>query len=400
MTKTSQAHSWPAVSFEARDWQNRDDLQASRTAKARARVPYRAAIPATIAATEVSLPSDVLASADDATQAIVRFDAELGGEIASFAPILLRSESAASSKIENLTASARAIAEAALGYGGRNATLVVANQRAMSAAISLADNLDARAILDMHDALLRDSAPKIAGKWRREQVWIGGGDFSPHDALFIPPHHDHVGKAIDDLIRFISRVDIPTLAHVAIAHAQFETIHPFPDGNGRVGRALVHAQLRNAQLTRNVTVPVSAGLLRDLDAYFGALQSYRQGNIVPIVRLFAEATFAALDNGRRLVYGIRHVRMEWADRVNVRRGSKTWEVADAVLRQPVVSASTLSAELGIPVTNVYRLVEPLVAAGALVEFTNKKRNTLWRAPEVLEVLDAFAARAGRRQRVT
>lgn len=399
MGETRNAHAWPPVSYESHPWQSRDDVHTTRAARLRARAPYRAAVPAAIAELEVSLPGHVLAATDDACQAIARFDAELGAEIASFAPILLRSESAASSKIENLTASARAIAEAALGHGSRNASLIVANQRAMSAAIALADRLDARAILDMHDALLHDSAPAIAGKWRNEQVWIGGSNFSPHDALFVPPRHELVVDAIDDLVRFVARVDIPTLAHVAITHAQFETIHPFPDGNGRVGRALVHAQLRHADLTRNVTVPVSAGLLGDLDAYFGALESYRQGDIVPIVELFAAAALASLDNGRRLVYGIRHVRMEWTDRVKARRGSTTWAAADAVLRQPVITAAALSSELGVSVTNVYRLIQPLVDAGALVEFTNTKRSRLWRAPEVLEILDAFASRAGRRQRV-
>ena len=389
---------WPAVAFELLQWQSRDDLQVSRPARLRARQPYNAAVPASIATLKVELPADVLTEADEASQNIARFDTEIGTDIASFAPILLRTESAASSKIENLTASARAIAEAALGFGSRNASLIVANQRAMSAAISLADHLDADAILNMHDALLGSSAPAIAGKWRTEQVWIGGGNFSPHDAVFIPPHHERVPAAIDDLIRFINRVDIPTLAHAAIAHAQFETIHPFPDGNGRVGRALVHAHLRNAQLTRNVTVPVSAGLLTNINAYFAALDAYRGGDIVPIVKMFADATFAALDNGRRLVYGIRHIRIDWAERVNARRGSTTWDAAEALLRQPVVTAASLGRELGIPASNVYRAIQPLIDAGVLVEFTNKKRNKLWRAPDVLMVLDAFATRAGRRQR--
>jgi Fic family protein len=372
-------------------------VPASRAAKARARRPYNSAVPPVIAQVEVVLPAEVLAAIDEASQAIARFDAELGSEIASFAPILLRTESAASSRIENLTASARAIAEATLGYGTHNATLIVANQRAMTSAIALADRLDARAILDMHHALLGASAPDIAGRWRNEQVWIGGGHFSPHDADFVPPHHKRVNSAIDDLVEFLGRVDIPTLAHAAIAHAQLETIHPFADGNGRVGRALVHAQLRHAELTQNVTVPVSAGLLNNLESYFAALGAYRAGDIVPIVSLFADATFAALDNGRRLVYGIRHVRLSWADVVKARRGSSTWEVADALLRQPVVTAASLSKELNMSVTNVYRAIQPLVDAGVLIEFTNKKRNRVWRAPEVLTVLDAFAARAGRRQ---
>jgi len=389
---------WPAVKFEAYDWHSRVDVPASRQARLRARQPYLAAVPPAIADAQVTLPAAVIAAAEDATTEIARFDAEAGAEIAPFSAILLRSESAASSKIENLTASARAIAEAELGHGSRNALLIVANERAMSAAIALADTLDGPAILDMHDALLRDSAPAIAGRWRDQQVWIGGGDYSPHAAQFIPPHHDRVSPAINDLIRFIARTDIPTLAHAAIVHAQFETIHPFPDGNGRVGRALVHAQLRHARLTRHVTVPVSAGLLTDIDAYFNALSAYRDGDPVPIVERFAEASFAALANGRRLVGDLHRIRSDWGQRVQARRGAAAWKVTEVVMRQPVVNAASLSRSLGITQTNVYRALQPLVDAGVLVEFTSNKRDRLWRAPDVLHALDAFAARTGRRQR--
>ena len=390
--------SWPAVDVEAYEWHGRDDEPASRQARMLARQPYQAAVTPAIADLQVTLSGAVVAAAEDASTEIARFDTEAAVEIAPFAAILLRSESAASSKIENLTASARAIAEAELGHGSRNASLIVANERAMSAAIALADHLDAPAILDMHDALLRDSSPTIAGRWRDQQVWIGGGDYSPHAAQFIPPHHNRVPAAIDDLIRFISRTDIPTLAHAAITHAQFETIHPFPDGNGRVGRALVHAQLRHAGLTRQVTVPVSAGLLTDIDAYFAALGAYRDGDPVPIVERFTDATFAALANGRRLLVDLHRIRDDWAQRVKARRDSVAWKVTEIVVRHPVVSAPSLSRELGISQTNVYRALRPLVDAGVLVEFTNNKRDRLWRAPDILEALDAFAARAGRRQR--
>ncbi len=90
--------------------------------------------------------------------------------------------------------------------------------------------------------------------------------------------HDRVSAAISDLIRFLRRDDLPVLPQAAIAHAQFETIHPFTDGNGRAGRALLHSMLRSKALTRSVTVPVSAGLLADTGAYFEALTAYREGD--------------------------------------------------------------------------------------------------------------------------
>lgn len=190
---------------------------------------YAAAIPAAIAELTVALPAAVVADAEEASNEITRFDAELGDEIAPFAAVLLRSESAASSDIENVTASARAIAEAEAlgGTGRRNAAQIVSNTEAMKAAVALADRLDGNAILAMHRALMRDSDPGSAGRWRREQGWIGGGNFGPRGADYIAPHHTRIHESITDLIDFTCRADVPTLPHVAIAHAQFETIHPF-----------------------------------------------------------------------------------------------------------------------------------------------------------------------------
>lgn len=390
---------WPALRWEQRQWQSADDAMLSRTARRKIRSPYLAAIPPEIAKIEITLPTELLTLVDEAAQELARFDGELGQEIAPFAAVLLRTESASSSRIENLTASARAIAEAEAQSTGRtNATMVVANQRAMSAAIDLAQHIDANALLAMHRALLESSEPDIAGKWRQQQVWLGGSGLSPHGAAFIPPHHSRVPAAIDDLLAFIDRDNMPLLAQAAIAHAQFETIHPFVDGNGRVGRALVHSHLRNKRLLRNVTVPVSAGLLVGLDTYFAALTSYRQGDVGPIIESFSNASFAAVSNGRTLANDLRELREQWALRVKKRRGASAWRVVELLFRHPVVNATLVARELGIALQNVYRTLRPLEDAGVLIESTDRKRGQLWRAPEVLAALDRFAARAGRRAR--
>lgn len=392
--------SWPPIEFEDRDWVSSTERQIPRGAQKRHRGPYQAAIPTRISKRSVGLPSDVATLVDEAATTVARFDAELGYELAPFSAVLLRSESAASSKIENLTASARAIAEAELGVSRNNASLIVANARAISAAVELAESIDADAILQMHAALLDQSQPLIAGRWRDEQVWIGGSDYGPHGASFVPPHHERVVAAIEDLLVFIKRDDVPTLAHAALAHAQFETIHPFPDGNGRTGRALIHAHLRNKGLTRNVTVPVSAGLLTDTDSYFDALTAFREGDFLPIIKRLSRASFSAVENGRQLVSELRTVRAEWDGRIHARKDSHAWEIADLLLRHPVINAALISHELGIHGANTYRILEPLIKAQVLVESTDKKRNMMWRADEVLVALDAFAMRAGRRVRST
>jgi Fic family protein len=206
-----------------------------------------------------------------------------------------------------------------------------------------------------------------------------------------------VPEAIADLVTFARRDDIPTLAHAALAHAQFETIHPFTDGNGRTGRALVHAMLRARGLTRNVTVPVSAGLLADVDAYFSALTSYRQGDAAEIVRQVSEASFIAIANGRQLVADLEDIRRRWNDVIRARRDAAAWRLADLLLRQPVVDAATAQRELRTTSANTYQAIRQLTEAGVITELSGRQRARLWQAPEVLTALDDFAARAGHRR---
>jgi Fic family protein len=184
----------------------------------------------------------------------------------------------------------------------------------------------------------------------------------------------------------------------AIAHAQFETIHPFPDGNGRTGRALIHAMLRDHGLTRNVTVPVSAGLLTDTTGYFETLTAYRDGDPARIITKLADASFAAITNGRQLVIELRAIRASWNDKIKARKGATAWRLADLLVRQPVVDAPTIAAELDLLPQNAQRAIAPLVGAGVLTEFTGFKRNRMWQATEILASLDDFAARAGHRSR--
>ncbi len=389
---------WPSLGWEEFGWVSKipDELVSARVRRRHAG-PYRATVVPSIADRTPVIPVAVAALADEASSAIVRFDAEIGAEVAPFASVLLRSESASSSRIENLTSGAKAIALAELGSTDkRNATEIVGNVAAMKAALELADRLDQDAILAMHAALMARHDPGVAGRWREQQVWIGGDSYGPHDAAFVPPHHRHVPALMDDLVQFIGRTDLPSLVQTAIAHAQFETIHPFPDGNGRTGRALIHAMLRGHGLTRNVTVPVSAGLLTETGAYFDALTAYREGDLSAIVERMAHASFAAITNGRQLADELRGLRRGWEDTIRVRRDSSAWRLADVLLRQPVVDARTVAVELDGTPQNARRAITPLVEAGILTEFTGFARNRMWQATAVLAALDAFAARAGRR----
>lgn len=154
--------------------------------------------------------------------------------------------------------------------------------------------------------------------------------------------------------------------------------------------------LRHARLTRNVTVPVSAGLLSDTGAYFDALTTYRLGDPLPIVSMFAQAAFKAIANGRLLVDELRETRKRWQTVVKARSDSAVWRLVDLLLRRPVVNARVVAEELNLDVGNVHRYIKPLLDARVLAESLDVKRNQVWRAADVLAALDKFAARAGRR----
>jgi len=389
---------WPPLTYEQCPWvPSLDQSMVSRSVRARHHGPYEAAVTPEIAELEVRLPSETLALADEASLLIARFDAEIGSELTPFSAILLRSESASSSMIEHLSSGAKQIALADLGSRERrNATEIVGNVAAMNAAIALADDITSDSILEMHRALLGEVHPEIAGKWREEQVWVGGDNFGPHGADYIAPRASRVPAAIEDLVAFARRNDLPVLAQSALTHAQFETIHPFPDGNGRTGRAMVHSMLKGKDLTQKVTVPISAGLLTDTNSYFEALTAYREGDPSAIVHRFAEASFVAVTNGRQLAEEIKSTRAGWDEKITARRDAAAWRLADLLLRQPVVDGELVARDLGIPPTSARAALDHLHSVGILHEFTGFRRNRMWEAKEVTSALDAFAARAGRR----
>lgn len=208
-----------------------------------------------------------------------------------------------------------------------------------------------------------------------------------------------IAWAVEDLVQFVGREDLPVLAQAAIAHAQFETIHPFADGNGRTGRALVHVMLQSKKLATSATVPISGGLLAGKSRYFEALTSYRNGDAGPIVSVFAHAALHAVDRGRRLIARIGDIQTGWRSRITARADSAVWKVIDTLPAHPVADAETLAMAVGSDSRNIHRQLRMLADAGILVggqHYTS--RRYLFRAPELLDALDDYATDFGRRGR--
>jgi Fic family protein len=392
---------WPAGDWETYEWTGKQDaFRSSSYLSGMTGQPYDAFLPPYIAGSDYLPSPGTTALAEEAAQEISRFDERYGEHVRPFATLMLRSESVASSQIENLTASARSLGEAELGANDKaNATLVVRNVRAMETALAAADDLSPGSVLAMHRALMdgtRDA--DVAGQWREEQVWIGTSMASPIGAEFVPPHHSRVPALMADVMEYAARTDLPSLVQGAIAHAQFETIHPFTDGNGRTGRALLHAMLKHRGVATNVTVPVSAGLLANVRNYHDALTAYRAGDPEKIIVVTAEASFRAIDNGTTLANDVMAITEGWASKVTARGDSAVWPVLDLLARQPVINAAVLETKLGLDYRRQKRALDALEEAGIVVGVDKYKKGRFWRAPDMLAALDAFAERAGRRTR--
>ena len=352
--------SWPRVTWETLPWRPRDGAILSARQRPRLPASYDAAVVPPIAEAAINLPTAVMAREAAAVAAVARFDATAASALLPFTALLLRSESSASSRIERLTSSARRIVEEETFGGDRssgNAALIVANTRAMETAAGAPWPLDLSSLLSMHRALLRDSNPTIAGRLRQEPVWIGGSDLSPAGALFVPPHHERVPAALEDLLTFMRRPDLPPLTKAALAHAQLETIHPFADGNGRTGRALTHVVLAGEGLSRTAPLPLSAILLTNVETYFQALDEYRSGSPLAVVELFIEAARRAAELGSWAGRELDDVHKQMQERVSSRAGTPDRDLVRLLVSQPVVDVRGAAAALAVSEQAARRALE-------------------------------------------
>lgn len=399
----------PAVGHEAGYWVAENDGRSSRAAMAAASGPYESTVPAQIAELTIDLPPDLAADAEEAAAELARFDAHarvrLGTDSLALGPmsaILLRTESASSSQIENLTAGARQLALAEIGQAtSGNAAIVSANVRTMEAALRLADHLDEEAVLAMHREL-SSSQPgwaEHAGRYRDTLVWVGSSSITPRGAVHVGPRAELVPALMGDLSTFMQREDLQVVAQAAIAHAQFETIHPLSDGNGRTGRALVHAMVRAKGLVTSTTAPISAGLLINTSGYTDALGAFRAGDARPIIERFSEASRYAARSGARLVDRLADQLEEDAQALRaakLRPQAAGWKVLPHLIAHPVINARYLTDRFGMSDQTAQRALAQLAEAGVLTERTGKKRDRIWQHTGILTVLDAYAAGLRRR----
>jgi Fic family protein len=370
---------------------------------------YEAYLPDKLLGRRFVLDVAVAAEVADAEAAIIRLNstapALAGTEI--LARMLLRAESVASSRIEGLEVGSRrlfhaaAAREAGAEVADVTATEILGNIDAMVWAIDAVGSgtpITPDLLLEAHRRLLVGTRmAEHAGRIRTVQNWIGGSGFNPCSAQFVPPPPERVGDLLADLCEFCNEDSMPAVAQAAIAHAQFETIHPFVDGNGRTGRVLIHLLLRRRGLAPRVLAPVSLILATWSADYVEALTRTRyagpaespeaQDAVRAWLSLFSAACSRAVADASGFAARMLELRADWERRLDsVRSGSATSLLLDALPSAPVLTATTASTIIGRSFQATTTAIARLVEAGILHQVTIGRRN---RAFEVPEVLDAF-----------
>jgi Fic family protein len=373
---------------------------------------YEAYVPDRLAGREIALSGSTTADVVDAERAVERLnqDTRRLRDSEAIARLLLRAEAVASSKIEGLEVGGRRLLRAqlaaALGEAASDmtATEVLNNIEAMRWAVDAladVDRIKVEHVLGIHERLLAGT-PLVqhAGRLREQQNWIGGSSYNPCSAAFVPPPWEHVRELLEDLCDFCNDDELPALVQAAVAHAQFETIHPFVDGNGRTGRALIHVVLRQRGLAPVVVPPVSLVLATWSRDYVNGLTAtrYRGEPSSPEavhglnqwLSVFAAATTRAVTDAHAYERRIADIQIGWRAALgSVRRGSAVDLMIDALAGAPVITVQSVAALIGRSEQAVNEAIPRLVDAGVLTQITVGRRNRAFEAPDLVDAFNAL-----------
>lgn len=383
-----------------RRWAPRMDALGGRGA--RRAFTFEAYVPAPLERQEFVLPSALAAAAANAELACREMDDEPPrlADFDALARQLLRAESVASSRIEGLVLSHRRLAKAAFAETHDiTAQSVLANIRALERAVGLAGGVDSvrsEHLVEVHRLLFEGGRDeRRGGRLRTEQNWIGGAAASPRGAEFVPPPPALVPELVDDLCSFCNRVDLPAAIQAAIAHAQFETIHPFFDGNGRVGRALTLIVLRRRGLAKDCLPPVSLALAGEADRYVAGLESWRRGDDGDWYAVFLEALFRAARGARHFAADVADLQRRWMEQAGEpRRGSGPRRLIEQLPSHPIVNVKTVARMLGGSDERARQAIGRLERAGVLRQTSAGRRNRAWECLGVFGLLDRFEHEMG------
>lgn len=394
---------WQMSSLEKRVWSAGG---SGRSRRDRQPCKYEIYIPDLLVGREFSFGGAVAADVADAEAAITKFNTEASSLVSTeaLARILLRAESVASSRIEGLVMGARRIlkAEVELEVQGAHVEVsareVLANIQAMDYAIreiAKGEPITMGQLLEVNEHLLASTQfSHQGGRLRQTQNWIGGNSFNPCSADFVPPNWELVPELMADLVAFCNQDDLPTVAQAAIAHSQFETIHPFVDGNGRTGRVLIQMILHRRGLSPRVVPPVSLILATWADDYLEGLGAMRyvgepdstqaREGVNLWVGRFAAACSRAVSDATEFEVKASQIEQGWRKTLGaVRKGSSLDVLLHGLVGMPVLTAATAMTLTKTTHKATNEAISVLVGAGILKPMSKALRNRSFEAPEII-----------------
>lgn len=368
--------------------------------------PYRVYEPDTLLGRTFLMDGATAADVSDAERAIAQFDSSTMAlrNTEALARLVLRAEALSSSRIEGLVIGPRRLLKAELGFAPADvtATEVMNNIRTMDEALSLACEgpLTVGNLRDLNRRLLADTPTEsYAGTVRTKQNWLGGNFHNPCRVEYVPPVPEAVPELLDDLVAFCNSDNLPPLAQAAVAHAQFETIHPFADGNGRVGRALIHIVLRRRGLCTQAVPPISLALATFAQDYVKGLAAFRHvgsadgedavAGLCEWLSFFSGCAIRACRDAVEFERRLDELKQSWVDSLSTKPTEGVLAVADEMAGQPLFTASQMAEATGKSMPTVNEAIRRLEDAGAVKQVNAGKRNRAFEAVGVIELFTNF-----------
>ena len=380
-------------------WEPSPEAQTGIPKRARTPIRVQAYVPARLSTLDLELDDKTVQAVIDAQEAVAeaqRYADTVG--VNTIAQQLLRSEAIASSQIEGIDVpSHRALAKTLAGRQHReSAQAVLANIDAARSVYTWAaessDPFSREVLRDIHIHLATADRflAKHAGKIRTRQNWIGRDGHTPAGADFIPPPARRVKPLLDDLCEYANRWDIPPLVQAAAVHVQFETVHPFVDGNGRVGRSLIGAVLARREVCRDVVPPISLALSREREGYVEALTAWRfdEGGAKQWISLLARATEDAALASARLAVQVTELQERWREQAGRPREDSAAEAIIQLLpAYPILDVDKVVEVIGRSPVAARNALNQLEKAEVLRQVTVGKRNRMWESTGLFALID-------------